>query len=209
VFAFRSYPGFGNCPGGRPRRGGLCLIPVVSATNPRCINSQTNLPPASAAGTDGRIFNTQPRNPDGTIVAGLTSAFYRLHESRTVVGGGCKQTDATQQIGCLVRADKCAEGYAGREVLAEPAIATVQLASAGGVCTSPTASTIVGGSYPLSRKLYLSSLKGFGAVTGEEADLAACFSDEAKVESAISANNFIPDPFAGIQTENFSAANCF
>jgi hypothetical protein len=116
----------------------------------------------------------------------------------------------------LVRADQCSEGFAGREALNEPNILDVKLAPVGATsatpssaCISPEPGNVVSGAYPLSRKLYLSTLKGFAAVTGQEANLAACFQDEAKVQAAITANNFIVDPAVGIQTENFSASNCF
>ncbi|MEY4514301.1 MAG: hypothetical protein RLZZ450_6423 [Pseudomonadota bacterium] len=78
-----------------------------------------------------------------------------------------------------------------------------------GACLAPEPANIVAGTYPLSNKVYLNTLKGFAAVTGEEADLAACFQDEAKVEAFINGPSLVEDPAVGIQTENFSATNCF
>ena len=209
VFRFRSYPGFGRCPGNTPRRGNLCRIPVVSAgSDPRCINSSANIPGGSAT-FDGRVYNNIPRNLDGTAVAGVVSPYYRMHETRGFFGNGCKQLDSTQQIGCLAAANGCAEGYAGREAELEPGARGVKLASAAGVCTDATPAAILSGTYPISRKLYLGTLKGFANVTGSEAALSACFSNEALVEGAITANGYIADPASGIQTESFSAPNCF
>ncbi|MEY4514302.1 MAG: hypothetical protein RLZZ450_6424 [Pseudomonadota bacterium] len=221
VFIFGAVPGLGACPTGLPRLGGTCLIPAFRATatstpDARCVNASSNKPAGSAPVSDGRTFNLFAHNADGSLITGFTSGYYRTHESRAVVGSGCKQTDTVQQLACLVRADQCSEGFAGREALNEPNILDVKLAprAANGAtpssdCLAPEPASIAAGTYPLSRKLYLNTLKGFANVTGEEADLVACFQDEALVEAAMSANNFIPDPAVGIQTENFSAANCF
>jgi hypothetical protein len=209
TFRFRSFPGFARCPGDTPRRGGLCRVPVVAATgSARCINSAGNRPAGSAM-FDARVYNNNPRNDDGSVVPGATSAFYRLHETRSYFGNGCKQLDATQQIACLTAANGCSEGFIGRDGVTQPGIRGVQVASAAGVCSDPTPENVVSGAYPLVRKVYLNTLKGFSAVTGAEAALSQCFDNEAVLEPAMSAAGFVPDPAVGIQVEAFGADNCF
>ena len=220
VFRFQAYPGFGKCPGNTPRTGGLCRVPQVSAggvVSASCVNSATNLPSGAAAGTDARVYNNTPRHADGTFVTGVTSPFYRLHETRGYFGGnGCKQSDDTRQVGCLAAADGCSIGYAGREVDQIASTTVLGLSNANHACVTPSDANILAlttapnDAYPLSRTLYFSSLVGFANVTNaNEAGLAACMSNESLVEGAISAFNFIPDPRAGIQTESFGAPNCF
>ncbi|MEY4512210.1 MAG: hypothetical protein RLZZ450_4332, partial [Pseudomonadota bacterium] len=102
VFVFGAIPGLGACPTGLPRVGGTCLIPAFRATatstpDTRCVNAQSNKPAGSVPVSDGRTFNLYPHTAGGAMVTGFVSGYYRTHESRAVVGSGCKQSDATQQ----------------------------------------------------------------------------------------------------------------
>jgi hypothetical protein len=48
--------------------------------------------------------------------------------------------------------------------------------------------------YPLSRGLYVNSVKGFAAVTGDEASLLTFFRTPASIDPIVAARNFIPVP---------------
>ncbi len=214
AFRYREYPGSSTsrCPDGTKRKGGLCRIPLASSGgSPQCVNAASNIP-GGAVDFDGRVYNNYPRDSSGLTLPGQDGvnyrAFYRMHETRAFFGNGCKEADATRQIGCLAAANGCSEGFAGRETLAGPGTRRVQLVSPQGVCVDPTPANILSSTYPLSRKLYFSTLKGFASVTGDEATLSACMSDETKVEPAVSANGFVVDPASGIQVEQFGAGNC-
>jgi hypothetical protein len=131
-----------RCPDGNSRVGGQCQWPVrVVSGTPRfgCINKKGNLPGArTIINMDGRVYNLIARNPDGSIqtvprvdaadLAGgqpeyqvqLHHAFYRIHGTAVMPNGvpdagstGCREPDATEQIGCLVHASPCSVGFAG------------------------------------------------------------------------------------------------
>jgi|CZKU01.1.fsa_nt_gi ABC-type phosphate transport system substrate-binding protein len=130
----------------------------------------------------------------------VTGAYYRIHTNHSLSPitspnppnpRTCKLADMTDQIGCLVEASPCSLGYAGRGSTANadqngnlqteaininnqsPVVKCIQ--------GDPAASPVIAGfTYPLSRKLYLSSLPGFANVTGEELQLASCETDLAQ-----------------------------
>lgn len=159
---------------------------------------------------DGRAYNLILRAPDGTIrtvtrpnpialgtmTVPATGAFYRIHSSRSgrpapnSTGAVCAtQDDATDQIGCLVQANPCSLGYAGGGAVSNNPGTVAALVN--GVAPTPTnvQALVVGGTtYPIARKLYLNSLRGFdtlltssdpAAPTGKDAelDLVKCFSN--------------------------------
>jgi hypothetical protein len=93
--------------------------------------------PAPFKGYDARYYNMIPRNPDtGAILQPNSNAIldprwstagvYRIHQKRPAIANAdrkaCLQTSATEQLGCLVKADPCSIGYAGLE--ARDAVAT-------------------------------------------------------------------------------------
>ncbi len=145
-------------------------------------------------GGDGRVYNLHLYfldTADGKIkyrtivrngaAVNITSAFYRIHTSRTLTGtgtGGCQESTATKQIGCLVQASPCSIGYAGGE-----AKDTLPIGTAVGFkinALDPSKSGIrklinTGTPYPLSRQLWINSMAGFENVTGQELELAKCF----------------------------------
>jgi hypothetical protein len=55
-----------------------------------------------------------------------------------------------------------------------------------------TPSNTINLSYPLVRKLYLNTTKGFTNVTGVERNLAKCFSDSGKINPRLTENGFSP-----------------
>jgi hypothetical protein len=107
----------------------------------------------------------------------FTGAFNRIHQVATAVGTGassCQLADMTDQIGCEVAADPCSIGFAGLEasiwqqqpngghVGTNPGIWLTSALDVRSV--APSTTTIQNLSYPLWRKVYVGSLRGFGAV---------------------------------------------
>ena len=64
--------------------------------------------------------------------------------------------------------------------------------------------------YPLSRKLYLSTMIGFENVTGHERSLVECFSTrDPHVDDAVAATGFVPLPSGfGVGCEDFNDTAC-
>jgi hypothetical protein len=193
-----------RCPDGNARAFGLCRYPTTSAGKFNCRASATTQPTLRAfTNMDGRAYNLVPRDPDtGNLL--ITSnvpdqrwgggGAYRLHQTAPISGGTgtCTQTDATRQIGCLVNADPCTIGYAGREALTyagastlvkplklrTPLVTTTSVAptvadtlllldpsgSANGTCGNGAGDNF-GMRYPLSRKLWINASKGFGSLS--------------------------------------------
>src|SRR5262249_538836 len=118
----------------------------------------------------------------------MTGAFYRIHTIHTLApasdagtpdGGAaattCQFPDMTDQIGCLVSvASPCSIGYAGRGSLTTNAKAAgIKINKQNPIPFCVQAQFL----YPFSRKLYLNTIPGFAAVTGQEQALAACETD--------------------------------
>jgi hypothetical protein len=163
-----------------------------------------------ALDADGRAYNLVLRNPDGsirtytrpnpialgTMSIPIIGAYYRIHSSRSgrpspnsTAAVCATQDDATDQIGCLVQANPCSLGYAGGGAISNNPGTVAALVN--GVAPTPTTvqALIVGGTtYPIARKLYINSLRGFenlltssdpAAPTGKDAelDLVKCFAN--------------------------------
>ncbi len=142
-----------------------------------------------------------------TVQVSMVGAYYRIHQSHTLatVAGSpafCQQGSATDQIGCLVQASPCSIGYAGREG-ANVAVNGVQGAISlknNGIdpqtqCVrNLIASTFfpaVGGTYPIARRLFLNTMKGFDQVTGDENKAAVCFQNRNITDPIATARGFI------------------
>jgi len=204
VFTFELAP-FGElkCPNTTSTLFGKCLTPRDAAGHAGCLNKSFNVPAFSPSGADGRAYNLVLRNADGTIAVDasnrqLKGSFYRIHTTKTVStpADTCTKQSATLQIGCLVQADACTIGFAGREAAdlipdatslrvngILPTNANVRL-----LLTDPTNP----GVYPLARLLYLNTMKGFASLTDPaQAALAACFQNRTVVDAAAQAAGFI------------------
>jgi hypothetical protein len=123
-------------------------------------------PGLPVAGAYYRIQTSHSMNPSSTTSAPIT----------------CQFPDMTDQIGCLVNASPCSIGYAGRgAVVRNPAVDALKIdrQNPSQLCIQGS-STVPGFAYPLSRKLYLNTLVGFSAVTGNELQLAGCETDLAQ-----------------------------
>ena len=207
------------CPDGSHQP---CLLPVNTDGPTPNFNCLSNPLPAAVPIRDNRVFNLHPVNgngqylrdnylntsiPTGSVSAArqarIVSAFYRLHTSQVTniggsvpTGGPCQTFSATTQIGCLVKASACSIGFAGREGVTSPPADNMAFRIAGITpSTSNVQALVLGGSaYPLARKLWFNSIKGFGAVTGAESTLTGCFQNAALVDPIVATHNFVQVP---------------
>jgi hypothetical protein len=138
----------------------------------------------------------------------VVSAFYRLHVSQTTnlgafaTGISCKKFSSTEQIGCLVEANPCSIGFAGRESVDNVFNFAFQVQ--GIKPTAPNISNLVNGSggapYPISRTLWVNSINGFGSVTGDQQSLLQCFRGQTAgvplslIDTLVQGRNFVPVP---------------
>jgi hypothetical protein len=215
------------CPDGRV---GGCLRPVNTSGGANFNVISDSLPFLTPV-RDNRMWNLQVVTATGnclfdnytnssiTLAANrqfrVVSAFYRLHTRLpstlragetpriNVPGDTCRTFSATEQIGCLVKANACNIGYAGREAVDTTAAkANFAFRINGLQPTTTNIQHLVDGAglppYKISRTLWTNSEIGFGAVAGNEALLMSgstgCFGDTAAVDSAISAENFVTLP---------------
>ena len=192
----------------------------LDALNPNILPMRDNrgfhLHPLTNAGVLKRDVYVNPAIPvSGGIPAarqnrGVT-AYFRLHFSHTTNLNGsvptlpastfCRKLSSTNQIGCLVKANACSIGFAGREAVdpflpgpsqnmafliagVAPAVVNVQNLFTGG---TPV--------YPISRGLYVNSVKGFANVTaGPELDLLNFMRTPASIDPIVTGRNFIQVP---------------
>jgi hypothetical protein len=175
---------------------------------------------ATVTAADGRAYNLQLR--DGTVAPStigyaketiptataalsldFAGAYNRNHQVQTIPAnlGGCKLKDATDQIGCFVHADRCSIGFAGAAATVWHDRNPTPIASSDNGAllvnnVSPTAANVqkLGNSnaYPMSRKLYMSSLVGFGAasVTADELALAKWEAVPGNINPVLTAEDF-------------------
>jgi hypothetical protein len=137
----------------------------------------------------------------------VTGAYYRIHTNHSLEpvvnaqdggplpeeDGGveesrvCQHPDMTDQIGCLVEASPCSIGYAGRgaannavnDNLSTNAI-KINKQDPIELCITGNDAGITGFTYPLARKLYLNTIRGFANISGPELQLAGCETDLAQ-----------------------------
>jgi hypothetical protein len=172
-----------------------------------------------AAQRDGRVFNLHLYSPAGAYrsdsqlgaARNVVGNYSRLHTTRTLLAGGpscpgtggdgrcCSDLDATSHIGCLVEADPCAFGFAGGEaknVALQTSAATPEAAYGNDIKGIQDAQVcIVTAAYPLSRKVFINTEIGFAAVTGQELELAKCFSGSAVgFNTLLTTNGLFPLP---------------
>jgi ABC-type phosphate transport system substrate-binding protein len=215
--------GITACPNGLGLLFGKCFQPYQDlgggAFNAHCIALKTPVQGFGANGMNGRAYNLIVKNADGSYVKDnlnrfITGAFYGVHTSKVIATGAatCTQTDSTAQIGCLAQADPCSMGYAGREAANQAGSIALTLngitdsqANIEKIVTAPSDPTF----YPLSRKLFFSTVAGFGdpnLATGE-LELAKCMSNGSIVNPIITSHGFIDVP-GGIFCQDFDERTC-
>ncbi|MGA2447650.1 MAG: hypothetical protein ABTD50_03120 [Polyangiaceae bacterium] len=179
-----------------------------ASVDPRVFNAYayTNSDPNWA--TDGNNWDFA-WDDSNRPVAG--NAFFRLHyfpklnaQGNPIAGTGtmanaaevaqgttiCTYTDATDQIGCLVTANPCSFGYAGRGAVNNSLTTSIRVLG-----VPSTTECIQEFQYPYTRKLYLNSVFGFaGATTAPELQLAQCESDAGIVDPALLKEGFVQLP---------------
>jgi hypothetical protein len=186
---------------------------ATKLTTPALTLSVLALPvanPRFPAVNDGRSYNQHLYTGQGAYQVNnavtnlaVTGAYHRIHAVHSLAplddpGGAptCQRVDASDQIGCLVTASPCSLGVAGRQALVTNANAAAIKINR----QSPLSICLEGRfSYPLARKLYLNSVLGFAALTGEELQLAGCMTDLAQP-------SHVPPTPDGLLTTNLVAA---
>jgi len=208
------------CPNGEPQHGGnLCVVPVDASGNTNCLNGTGNVPfafnPAAVNGiapgaADARVYNshlltgpaaTATYQAD-TLGRSIVGAWYRIHSAHTLAGAAatkCTQTDTTQLMGCLAQASPCSIGFEGHAATDWDALsATPGSTVALKINQIPALTACVQSfDYPLSRKLYLTTLVGWGNVAASdptwgpaELALAQCESSQAFIGPILSNAGF-------------------
>jgi hypothetical protein len=217
----------GLCANGAPAFAGGCfgsvkrLNAATGEFDANCIQANTLgscpfLNPENLALPSGendcRSMNLWIFDKDGNVVKENSlgadrpylGAFYRQHTTKTQAIGdkvGCKIDFATDQIGCLAaKADPCSTGFAGREAVSgatpqglgmlvaniDPSVARIQ-----DILLNPATK------YPLSRKLYFNSVKGFrttGGAAGQELALGKCMAETARQAAYQTTYGFVALP---------------
>jgi hypothetical protein len=205
-----------KCPGG-PNFLGSCFQPFfqASATDTHhfaCIAKSNAHATGTPSGLDGRAWNLPLKLNNGAGLYNvdanareMTFSAFRIHTTTNAAGtttNTCQLTDDTAQIGCLVNADPCSIGYAGRQ--ADVPLANQAEAVNGIFPTDTNIINLVNGGtpvYPIARRLFFASLVGFSdaKLRGGEAALATCYEDNNIVKTAIANHNFVQLPSPGIK----------
>jgi len=168
------------------------------------------------------------------------TAWYRLHTTRATNQGGtnlignvppavavnnCKTFDATTQIGCLVKANPCSIGYAGREAVDKAINGPVnnfayKLGGGDAFAPSPLPPTddliyalqdlTATQFYPMSRKLFVNKYVDTTKAETVAANVAAedalynCFSSHTGIPGTVSGNAYNGAPLANFWVQKFN-----
>jgi ABC-type phosphate transport system substrate-binding protein len=185
---------FPNLPIGWPKVNGQNMNPGVFNLFVRDDNTQGRI----------RFFRS------GSVE--VSRAFYRInsttggrnHAGTASSASLCRIINATEEIGCLVQRPNsgCSLGFAGyaavdgpTQAFAEPvALNNIDISqqSVQNLALAAVGQPTVGPTYPLSRKLYLNTFKGFENVTGAELTFAQCFANV--TTGQLSTAGFFPVP---------------
>jgi ABC-type phosphate transport system substrate-binding protein len=164
------------CPRGGPRKLGRCYQPYHLQGTVKNFQCRASLLQSCFGdqGVDGRAYNQPLKHVDGSEGAAYVSdsnnnlmagSFFRIHQTHGSTYGTaattCGFSDDTQQIGCLVNADPCSIGYAGREADAQ---AGNQALSLNGILPKDP----VG--HPADPDFYIENLVTGGAACATDAD---------------------------------------
>jgi hypothetical protein len=193
--------GTSQCPNGDTPFAFGCLVPIGPGTGgptSQCLAIRSEFPTLCNVGpcaAEGRTYNEQlydgtaagsvaylnlsTPEPTFTQTISHTGGYARIHMREVSTAGtkNCQLADASDQIGCLVQADRQSVGFAGgtagtweaRDPVpghgttpGETIALRINQLEPGIACTPSTSGNV---SYPLWRKLYFNSILGFGRVT--------------------------------------------
>lgn len=210
--------GITSCPNGLGLLFGKCFQPIIELPTPgeftaECIARRTPVQGFAANGMDGRAYNQFLKDPTGlyrrdNLNRFITGAFYRIHATATIAAGAatCQTGSATTQIGCLVQANPCSIGFAGREATQQANVVGLQVnglsptqGNIENLVTTPSATD----DYVLARKLFFNTLAGFESVTGGELELSKCMANNSIVGPIAVNRGFIAMP-TGVQCDDFN-----
>jgi hypothetical protein len=191
----------------------VAAVPAVHATAPgiaegRAYNQHLYKQVGTAAGYQNNAFTT---------ALPMVGAFYRIHTNHSLNPASTTTTpitcgnpgtsgtlphyaDMSDQIGCLVNASPCSFGVGGITV---PGVDSIKIdaQSPFDLCVQGNGGSIPAYSYPLANKIYLNTIPGFVAATGNEQALVGCETDLAQLNPPLPAAS----P-AGIMTAQIAAA---
>jgi hypothetical protein len=182
---------------------GQCVLPYAGTNNFACHNDVSNVPPG--ANLDGRAFNLQVRQADGSLAVDqrgrpLVGAFYRMRAGDADGGGDgtatdagarpvpCQQLTSEGQSWCLSQNVKCTLAAARRStgVLALPVYPAganlTGYAAVSGV--PPSDASLRSGFYPLAYKVYVNTVTGFQNVPRALERLGVCWARKSLASSA-------------------------
>lgn len=227
------HPSTALCPNGKNQP---CLFPV-NIDNPAApnFNCLSNSPvPASPPLKDERVYNLlvvdsnghyvrdNYVNPNLTLSAirqnRVVSAFFRLNMSQvtnlgaTASGINCKKFTSTEQIGCLVEANPCSIGFAGRESVDNAQNIAAQVAGIPPTVTNiQNLATLGTPVYPLARRLWVNALNGVSTVTGDQLTFLHCFQglvpgvSRSDIDLVVQHRNFVQVPATVSRTKTCPA----
>jgi hypothetical protein len=198
-----------------------CYLPGLNPSIlPLRDNRGFHLHPLTNAGVYKRDNFVNPNIPvSGGIPAArqnrVVTAFYRLHFNQVTnlngsvptlpAGEFCRKLSATNQIGCLVKANACSIGFAGREAVDVFSVAggsrnmafklnniAPSLTAIQNLVTTPSTAD----DYPMARGLFVNSVKGFANVTGDELALLNFFRGGfgSQIDTIVQNRNFVQVP---------------
>jgi hypothetical protein len=215
------FGGPSTCPNGGAKLFNKCFQPVIvnadGSFTADCLARRFPVQGIGGAGMDGRAYNLVSKNANGTYRSDnlgrlITGAFYRVHTTETIAAGAqtCRRSSATDQIGCLVQANPCSIGFAGREATTVVAGAVLGLSVNGLPPTQANIENLINtpsaaDDYPLARKLYFNSIKGFQdpLLRDGEYELARCMGRRGLLATVATNRGFIPVP-GGVRCEDFA-----
>ena len=228
-FEYRNASGLTRCPDGQnpTSYANTCFIPlrrdpVTGVVTFNCISRASNRGIyMSAVAGDGRIHNLPLRNAAGTILRDeftrrVLAGFSRIHTNRVLANAaectdGCREATATRQIGCLVGASPCSQGFAGLPAVSPTACTTALRVRGLEPTNSSIQNLVLGGSpYPFSRRWYFNSTVAT-FTDPAQANLMGCFRNRPQAEAACVAAGqvVLPGPPICLDFDEAAAATAY
>jgi hypothetical protein len=207
-----------------PSAGPVPISPSLAANFNQADNRPTEIDRlvdgCSIMQADGRVYNEFVRSSAtgqilkdtkrlGNVTREISGGFYRLHTATQPAGRGqdlppgggtplCTQRDATTQLGCLAGIEPCSIAFASRSTLlgaaAISALKVNELDPTDACIQQLVTSTST--AYPLSLRLWLSTVAGFESTKLVTSDLALaqCISNPTFINPILSSHGFVQLP---------------